>query len=199
MPNPAILPIPPAVARQVNAAVAASRRLNLLATATVHYDQARIIWILSDHQEKAPPELQMQIAAAQAALEEWQQAAKAQWQNPNPAQEPPRCWPINKACNKMACGRSAMEHGYTFNPNFVTCPQCQLNLGAGDPGYVDRRSRWAVAAGRELARALLAAHQETHQKPTAKSKPPQDQDQRQTQVLPAPETLTRQPALLPAA
>ena len=157
MPNPPILPIPPAVAAQVNAAVAASHRLNLLTTATISWNQAKIIWILSDQQEKAPPELREQIAQAQAALDAWQQEAQAQWPDPNPDQEPLRCWPITPACNRMACGRSAMENGYAGNPNFVTCPQCLPNLGAGQPGYVDNRSRFGVAAAQELARALAAA------------------------------------------
>ena len=192
MPNPPILPIPPATALQVNAAVAAGRRLNLLTTATISWNQAQIIWLLSDQEKQAPPELLNQIAAAQTALNQWQQESQAQWQDPDPAQEPPRCWPITPAGSRMACGRSAMEHGYTFNPNFVTCPQCQLNLGAGQPGYVDHRSRWAVAASQELARALLAAHQETHQQPTPQPKTPLVQAQAPAQSL-------RQPALLPAA
>lgn len=197
MPNPAILPIPPAVACQVNAAVAASRRLNLLATATVHYDQPRIIWILSDQAEKAPPELLAQIAQANDLLTQWQRAAQAQWQDPDPAQEPPRCWPINKACNKMACGRSTMEHGYTFNPNFVTCPQCLPNLNAGEPGYVDHRSRFGVAAATELARALLAAYQENFQPPIPQTRPAPAQSK--TPAAKPSSTRPRQPALLSAA
>ena len=190
MPNPPILPLPPAVAAQVNAAVAAGRRRNLLTTATISWNQAKIIWLRSDQQSQAPPELQEQIAAAQAALEEWRQESQARWQNPDPAQEPPRCWPITPACNRMACGRSALEHGYTFNPNFVTCPQCLPNLGAGQPGYVDNRSRWAVAASQELARALLAAHQENYKKPTVKPNPAPAQSSAKA---------IRQPALLPTS
>ena len=170
MPNPQILPIPPETAAAVNAAVRAAHRQRPrpgLVTATVSYEQAHIIWLSYDPQVPAPAELHAQIAAANALLFAWQRESQAAWQDPDPAQEPPRCWPINRQCSRMACGRSAIENGYTLNPNFVTCPACRPKIHAGEPGYIDHRSRWAVAAGRELARALSAAPQENRQAPAA--------------------------------